>query len=929
MSIRVRLLLLILGTLLVPAILVGGRYYQDRGKEIAAAVSGLATTARSLATHIDAKVQGTTQLHFGLSRARDLDRGDKAACSKFLAEVLEKNPDFTGILTIKPDGNLFCDSLNTGRALDLRDRGYFQRALKNPDAAAIEPVFGRLTGAAVLQIAYPAYDEQRQLRFVLLASLDLNRLMKEQVQNLPPGFEFLLVDDKGTIFVRSPAPHRAEEQAGASIADSARFRLAMDGVAATKELQGHGGHAEIWATAHTIAVGGVTMHVLLGRSKSELVAAAERRFAEDMSALALLSIVLFAAIGLFAEVGIRSQIGRIAKMARRLGAGDLTARVAPPYPGGELGSLMTVLNHTASSLELQRHDIEELNEKLRQAQELEALEKQRLDVAVNNMAQGLILYDASERVVICNQQFTKMMGMSPQIVKPGCTFREVIAHRRETGSLTTDVEEYRTTFLRNIAAGHHAPIVSTLSDGRSIQVVGMGIEGGGWVATVEDITERKRVETRIAHMAHYDALTDLPNRVLFRERLEQELKNLAQGRQLAVLYIDIDEFKRINDSLGHPVGDELLKAVAGRLCSCVADGDVVARLGGDEFAVIQTAIKRPADTMDLIARIYQAIREPYDCFGHLLTTDASIGIARAPQHGTDLDHLLKNADLAMYEAKADGRRTYRFFEPGMGARMHALRMLELDLRQAIADGGFEIVYQPLVSVGDGRVTGCEALLRWRHPLRGMISPAEFIPVAEDTGMINELGDWVLNKACSEAVSWPDDVRVAVNVSPVQFRNPAFSLKVAMALANSGLPARRLELEITEAVLIRDDDAALAMLYYLRELGVRIALDDFGTGYSSLSYLQRFPFDKIKIDRCFINQVAEPDGSACIVQAIVNIAAARHMTTTAEGVETEAQLAALRGLGCTEMQGYLYSKPLSAADIKARLMPDRQQITGTA
>ncbi|WKA28502.1 bifunctional diguanylate cyclase/phosphodiesterase [Bradyrhizobium roseum] len=929
MSIRVRLLLLILGTLLVPAILVGERYYQDRSKEISAAVSGLATTARGIATSIDAKVQGTTQLHFGLSRARDLDSRDKAACSKFLTEVLEKNPDFTGILTIKPDGSLFCDSLNTGRVLDLRDRGYFQRALKNPDTVAIEPAFGRLTGAAVLQIAYPAYDESRQLRFVLLASLDLNRLMKDQLQNLPPGVEFLLVDDKGTIFVRSPAPHRAEEQAGASIANSARHRLALESAATTRELARHGGDAEVWATAHTIAVGGVGLHVLLGRSKSELVAAAERRLAEDMGALAILSIVLFVGVGLFAEFGIRSQIGRIAKMAQRLGAGDLTARVAPPYPGGEFGSLMTVLNHTASSLELQRRDIEELNQKLRQAQELEALEKQRLDVAVNNMAQGLILYDASERVVICNRQFTKMLGMSPLIVKPGCTFREAIAHRRETGSLDTDVEEYRTTFLRNIAAGNHSPIVSTMSDGRSIQIVGKGIEGGGWVATVEDITERKRVENRIAHMAHYDALTDLPNRVLFRERLDHELKNLSPGRQLAVLYIDIDEFKRINDSLGHPVGDELLKAVAGRLGSCVAAGDVVARLGGDEFAIIQAAIERPADTMDLITRIYQAIREPYECFGHLLTTDASIGIARAPQEGTDLDHLLKNADLAMYEAKADGRRTYRFFEPGMGARMHALRMLELDLRQAIADGGFEIVYQPLVNIGDTRVTGCEALLRWRHPLRGMISPVEFIPVAEDTGMINELGDWVLNKACSEAASWPDDVRVAVNVSPVQFRNPAFSLKVAAALANSGLPARRLELEITEAVLIRDDDAALAMLYYLRGLGVRIALDDFGTGYSSLSYLQRFPFDKIKIDRCFIKEVAEPDGSACIVRAIVNIAAARHMTTTAEGVETEAQLDALRGLECTEMQGYLFSKPLPAADIQAMLTPDRRRIADTA
>jgi len=282
MSIRVRLLLLILGTLFVPAILVGGRYYQDRSKEISAAVSGLATTARGIAARIDAKIQGTTQLHFGLSRARDLDSRDKAACSKFLADVLEKNPDFTGILTIKPDGRLFCDSLSTGRVLDLRDRSYFQRASKNPDAAVIEPAFGRLTGASVLQIAYPALDEARHLRFVLLASLDLNRLMKEQIQDLPPGVEFLLVDDKGTIFVRSPAPHRADEQPGASIAGSARLRLALESPAATRELPGHGGDAEIWAAAHTISVGGVALHVLMGRSKSELVAAAERRLAEDM-----------------------------------------------------------------------------------------------------------------------------------------------------------------------------------------------------------------------------------------------------------------------------------------------------------------------------------------------------------------------------------------------------------------------------------------------------------------------------------------------------------------------------------------------------------------------------------------------------------------------------------------------------------------------
>jgi diguanylate cyclase (GGDEF)-like protein len=558
-----------------------------------------------------------------------------------------------------------------------------------------------------------------------------------------------------------------------------------------------------------------------------------------------------------------------------------------------------------------------------------ALEKQRLDIAVSNMSQGLLLHDAAGRIIICNQRYLDMFGLSNDVIKPGCTFHEQIAHRKQTGSFEEDVDEYCASVMRNVALGEitHRNVVS--SDGRAIHIVNQPLAAGGWMATMEDITERMQYDERIAHLAHYDALTDLPNRVMFREQLEQALKLVPRGEQLAVLYIDIDEFKSVNDSLGHSVGDELLKALASRLRGCLRETDAVARLGGDEFAIIQTAVKQSADTADLVARIYAAIREPFECLGHLLSSDASIGIALAPQDGTDLDQLLRNADLAMYEAKADGRRTYRFFEPVMDERVKAQRTLELDLREAIADGGFELHYQPLVNLADDRVTGCEALLRWRHPVRGMISPVEFIPVAEETGLINQLGEWVLNTACAEAATWPDDVRIAVNVSPIQFRNQAFALKVSAALAASGLPAQRLELEITEAVLIRDDEAALAMLHQLRALGVRIALDDFGTGYSSLSYLQRFPFDKIKIDGCFIKDVAEAEGSACIVQAVVNIAAARLMTTTAEGVETQAQLDMLRKLGCTEMQGWLFSPAKPAAELMHLLRSRHEAVVAAA
>ena len=684
----------------------------------------------------------------------------------------------------------------------------------------------------------------------------------------------------------------------------------------------------------------------------------------------------------------------------------------------------------------------DLNRQLRDARAGVESVGLQLRTALDNMSQGLKVYDATGRLITCNRRYIEMFGLSSNVVKPGAHFREVMQHRKDRGTFEADVAQFCDGVMAGVAAGHTTKKVMDVGDGRALRIVNTPLALGGWIATIEDVTERRdlleerdrnyaflreiidhipwlitvkdarsrryllanrvaeeylaksresivgksvfdilspsvaesatrnddellrsgerivlearvlesaggvrfvnssrvsicdqsgepryiinviedvterrRASEEIAHMAHYDLLTDLPNRTLFREQVGREYDKVRRGCWFALIYIDVDEFKSINDSLGHHVGDELLKAIASRLRDCLGPDDLVARFGGDEFAVVRSGCGDLAGVEAFVRGIQETIRRPYHCLGHQLSVDASIGIALAPKHGRTLDELVKNADLAMYSAKADGRRTHRFFESEMEACANERLAMEQELRRAVVDGDFEVHYQPVVDLRSGRISGCEALLRWRHPSRGLISSTEFIPVAEYTSLIVEIGDWVLTKACQEAVRWPSDIRIAVNVSPVQLKYETLPLKIASALATSGLDPRRLELEITEAVLIRDDETALATLHQLRSLGVRIALDDFGTGYSSLSYLKRFPFDKIKIDRSFVSDVTETSGAQVIVQAVVNIATASNMTTVAEGVETEAQREMLRSLGCTEMQGYLFSRPRPAQETR--------------
>ena len=539
---------------------------------------------------------------------------------------------------------------------------------------------------------------------------------------------------------------------------------------------------------------------------------------------------------------------------------------------------------------------------------------QVLNTVLDNLGHGVLMFDADYRLVFYNQRFFDLYGLSKEIARAGCTIGDLVRRGVQVGGFSADPEEHLANFMEHAEEGEEFGGSANLADGRTFSIQCKPLADGGWLITYQDVTEQQRAQDRIAHMARHDALTDLPNRVLLRERLEHELKRVKRGEQLAVLCLDLDCFKSVNDTLGHPIGDELLKRVADRLRGCTREPDTVVRLGGDEFAIIMTDLQEPSNAAVLARRIHESISKPYQIDGHQIVTNISIGISVAPTDGTDPDTLLKNADMALYGAKNDGRGTYRFFEREMDARMQARRQLEMDLRRALANKEFELHYQPLVTLRGNEITALEALLRWQHPKRGMISPADFIPIAEETGLIIPIGEWVLMTACKEISNWPDPIKVAVNVSPAQLKHRHFLRSVTSALEASGAPPHRLQLEITETVLMQNTFANLQSLHKLRELGVQIALDDFGTGYSSLSYLRSFPFDKIKIDRSFIQDLAKGVEPYAIVNAVAGLANSLSITSTAEGVETQEQLDTLTAIGCAEMQGYLFSSPKPAKEM---------------
>ncbi|MBP0494879.1 sensor domain-containing protein [Pararoseomonas indoligenes] len=558
----------------------------------------------------------------------------------------------------------------------------------------------------------------------------------------------------------------------------------------------------------------------------------------------------------------------------------------------------------------------DLTEQRRQDEQVRRL-RENLDLALDNMSQGLALFDAQERLVLSNNRLREMLDLEGEAGRPVATFTDILWQLHGNGEVDYAETAERVTRAREDHLARLARAQGTISSemrrqGRSIAISHRALAEGGWVSTLDDITERRVIEDRIVHLAHHDTLTALPNRATFGARLDAALAGPVGG--CAVLYLDLDRFKPVNDTLGHPVGDAVLQAVAGRIQAQLRKQDTVSRMGGDEFAILLGACESERDAAGLAERLIREIARPIDVKGVQVTIGASVGIALAPLHGTEADLLLRNADLALYRAKESGRGCQRVYEAGMELVMQQRRELERDLRMALALGEFALHYQPVVDMARDRITSFEALLRWCSPTRGQVPPAEFIPFAEEVGLMPEIGDWVLRTACREAAGWPEPVKVSVNLSTTQFRLPDLVHRVTAALEETGLGADRLELEVTETAMIDDVQGAAAILGELRALGIQIAMDDFGTGYSSLSFLRNLPFTRIKIDRSFVKDLGTKPEAAAIVRAVTGLCDSLGVSATAEGVETERQVAMLRAEGCPEVQGYFISRPCPAGEV---------------
>jgi diguanylate cyclase (GGDEF)-like protein len=699
-------------------------------------------------------------------------------------------------------------------------------------------------------------------------------------------------------------------QRAGDVRSSERFAAIAAAGQAAIEAAARGQHAQALASvaAYTDAMGGLERSLAAQRlSNLDEVESTLARLAERSRTLitwvaagAAVTGLLLGPLGLLLLHRMLTRLQAIGWALIRLARNDTSVDIPGALASDEIGQLArSVSVFKAKSIEL-----------LQKKAELERVNLQ-LDAAINNIPLGLSMFDAQERLLVCNKTYAEMYDVPRELARPGTVHCALWEHRVRRGARHSEQQEVTAEVRMGGGPLRPPSMIIEFGTDRVIAVSRQPLQGGGWVSLHEDITQRRRQEEKITHLARHDALTGLANRALFRDQLEGALQRLPRGQGFAVLCLDLDHFKTVNDTLGHPVGDALLVQAGERLLACVREGDLVARMGGDEFAIIQASVRDSTQTENLAARIVETVSAPYVIDGQRVDISTSVGITLAPRDGDEAERLMKNADLALYRAKSDGRRGHAFYCAKMNDRMQERRGLEEDLRRALHAEQVRLVYQPFVNVHSRKVAAFRALPDWHHPGHGPLSSGDFVSLAEDAGVIVEAGEWMLQRGCAQAVRWPNSVRVAVSVSPLQFQKRNLVEAALQALAASGLAPQRLELDIAESTLVHESKSMLAVLHQLRQLGVAIALADFGRGYCALSYLRSFPFDVVRIDKGLIAAMPHKPDVRAIVQSIVGLGHNLGMTTGAEGVESFEQLELLAACGCNEVQGYLLSPPLAA------------------
>jgi diguanylate cyclase (GGDEF)-like protein len=857
------------GSLLAAAfVAVGLATWQFRTDAIEDSVANVRNLAIVLSGQVERSIQSVDITlidlleHIALASVASEDELSKLVNSDYyqhlLHERLSRLPQVHGALIYGVNGNPLTMTYRDGKAADIADRDYF-RELKDGQRSGLAislPVVNRVTGVTNLVFARRIVGRTGELIGVMLIPLAVDYFESIYAPIKAVGsVRMSLMRRDGTMVLRFPDLPNA---IGTTLPKSSPWYELVEKGGGEYRSPGYFDTRPAWFSIRPLRDYPLVLNV--GISEAEMLGRWNRRAVSI--AIGALTLLAFAVI-------LHLVVLRQFRWLRK----------------------------SEASLLDKSYDL--------------AVSNMRFDTALNNISQGLCMFDADLRVVVSNARFAEIYGLKPDDVLPGTSLEEILNIRLLNGTYSGETPHLYIAGL----AGKPAD-VQLLPDGRAIHIRRNRMADGGWMTTHEDITDRHRSETQIAFMARHDLLTGLFNRAAFSERIAEAGARLRRfGEAFTVVLLDLDRFKQVNDRLGHPAGDMLLRQTAERLRSTLRETDILARFGGDEFAIIQVSTTdQRQSAVAFCERIIARIAEPFDLGGQIVSVSTSIGIAFAPEHGVEPDKLIRNADLALYRAKSEGRNGYSIYDVELMNVANARQQFEAELREALANDEFVLHYQPIVDVRTQQVSGAEALVRWRHPRRGLLPPLDFIPLAEETGLIEQMGRWVLRQACTEAAAWPDDVTVSVNLSAAQFRQSDLVEVIKAVLAETGLSARRLEIEITENVFLAGGEDNIAMAKQIKALGVAIALDDFGTGYSSLSYLTTFPFDTVKIDRSFTMNMAKRADCAAVIASVITLTRCLGVTTTAEGVENFEQFELLRGAGIDFCQGYLFGRPVPAGGL---------------